>query len=209
MGWAHGRGASTPTDSSATLPSVQRILFTAPVLEQLTCEQSSGTLRRLLRVAPSQQPLLQAYRVLACNGSRAAREERFAQLAAELRDQMDTPKIVSRVSVGPGLGAWGGWWGRAVPDYFSPATRGCAGTLGRLRFLRCTSVHVLACPQPAGTVPLPSPKACWLQGRLVSPSGHLIRHCLLDVVSPASSMLVPPAGPTQGSLGAISELCTP
>lgn len=104
----HGRGASTPTDSSATLPSVQRILFTAPVLEQLTCEQSSGTLRRLLRVAPSQQPLLQAYRVLACNGSRAAREERFAQLAAELRDQMDTPKIVSRVSVGPGLGAWGG-----------------------------------------------------------------------------------------------------
>uniref|UniRef100_G1MR12 ABC transporter domain-containing protein n=1 Tax=Meleagris gallopavo TaxID=9103 RepID=G1MR12_MELGA len=83
----------------ATLPSLQRILFTAPVLEQLTCEQSSGTLRRLLRVAPSQQPLLQAYRVLACNGSQAARKQRFAQLAAELRDQMDTPKIVSRLQL--------------------------------------------------------------------------------------------------------------
>lgn len=70
------------------------------MLEQLTCEQSSGGLRRLLRVAPGQQPLLQAYRALACNGSRAARRERFTQLATELRDQLDTPKIVSRVRAG-------------------------------------------------------------------------------------------------------------
>uniref|UniRef100_A0A8C4U2G4 ATP-binding cassette sub-family A member 2 n=1 Tax=Falco tinnunculus TaxID=100819 RepID=A0A8C4U2G4_FALTI len=73
------------------------VLFTGPVLEQLTCEQSPGGLRRLLRVAPGQQPLLQAYRALACNGSRAARREHFAQLATELRDQLDTPKIVSRL----------------------------------------------------------------------------------------------------------------
>ncbi|NXE29591.1 ABCA2 protein, partial [Ardeotis kori] len=76
------------------------VLFTGPVLEQLTCEQSPGGLRRLLRVAPGQQPLLQAYRALACNGSRAARREHFAQLATELQDQLDTPKIVSKVRAG-------------------------------------------------------------------------------------------------------------
>lgn len=70
------------------------------MLEQLTCEQSPGGLRRLLRVAPAQQPLLQTYRALACNGSRAARRERFAQLATELREQLDTPRIVSRVRAG-------------------------------------------------------------------------------------------------------------
>lgn len=70
------------------------------MLEQLTCEQSPGGPRRLLRVAPAQQPLLQTYRALACNGSRAARRERFAQLATELREQLDTPRIVSRVRAG-------------------------------------------------------------------------------------------------------------
>ncbi|NWR80295.1 ABCA2 protein, partial [Centropus unirufus] len=79
------------------------VLFTGPVLEQLTCEQSPGTLRHLLRVAPAQQPLLQAYRALACNGSGAARRERFAQLAAELREQLDTARIASRVSTGGAL----------------------------------------------------------------------------------------------------------
>uniref|UniRef100_A0A8C3JYU0 ATP-binding cassette sub-family A member 2 n=1 Tax=Calidris pygmaea TaxID=425635 RepID=A0A8C3JYU0_9CHAR len=69
------------------------VLFTGPVLEQLTCQQSPGGLHHLLHVAPRQQPLLQAYRALACNGSRAARRERFAQLATELQDQLDTPKI--------------------------------------------------------------------------------------------------------------------
>ncbi|NXR07906.1 ABCA2 protein, partial [Semnornis frantzii] len=77
------------------------VLFTGPVLEQLTCEQSPGGLRHLLRVAPGQQPLLQLYRALACNSSRAARRDRFAQLATELRDQLDTPKIVSKVRAGP------------------------------------------------------------------------------------------------------------
>lgn len=150
-------------------------------------------------MAPSQQPLLQAYRVLACNGSQAARKQRFAQLAAELRDQMDTPKIVSRVSAGPGLGTRGEWWGRAVPDYFSPTTRGCAGTLGQPKFLGGTSVHVLACRDrpPAQSQGLLAPGA----PQPMSSSGHLIRHCLLDVVSPASSLIVPPAGSTQDSLG--------
>ncbi|NXK80388.1 ABCA2 protein, partial [Amazona guildingii] len=78
----------------------QGVLFTGPVLEQLTCERSPAGLRRLLRVGPAQQPVLQAYRMLACNGSRAARRDRFTQLAAELRDQLDTPRIISRVSAG-------------------------------------------------------------------------------------------------------------
>ncbi|NWU99725.1 ABCA2 protein, partial [Upupa epops] len=76
------------------------VLFTGPVLEQLTCEQGLGGLHRLLRVAPGQQPLLRSYQVLVCNGSQATRQERFGQLAAELRDQLDTPKIASRVRVG-------------------------------------------------------------------------------------------------------------
>uniref|UniRef100_A0A8C3JT61 ATP-binding cassette sub-family A member 2 n=1 Tax=Calidris pygmaea TaxID=425635 RepID=A0A8C3JT61_9CHAR len=75
------------------------VLFTGPVLEQLTCQQSPGGLHHLLHVAPRQQPLLQAYRALACNGSRAARRERFAQLATELQDQLDTPKIVRRLKL--------------------------------------------------------------------------------------------------------------
>uniref|UniRef100_A0A8B9NXG8 ATP-binding cassette sub-family A member 2 n=1 Tax=Apteryx owenii TaxID=8824 RepID=A0A8B9NXG8_APTOW len=70
-----------------------------PMLEHLTCDQSQGGLRHLLRVAPSQQALLQAYRVLVCNGSQAAREERFTQLATELKDQLDSRKIVSRLKL--------------------------------------------------------------------------------------------------------------
>ncbi|NXX49782.1 ABCA2 protein, partial [Tricholaema leucomelas] len=81
------------------IPSI--VLFTGPVLEQLTCEQGPGGLHRLLRVTPGQQPLLQLYRALACNSSRAARQDRFAQLAAELRDQLDTSKIISKVRARP------------------------------------------------------------------------------------------------------------
>ncbi|KFO99089.1 ATP-binding cassette sub-family A member 2, partial [Calypte anna] len=77
----------------------QHVLFTGPVLEQLTCEQGAGGLHRLLHVAPRQQPLLQAYRVLACNGTQGTRQQRFSQLATELRNQMDTPKIASRLKL--------------------------------------------------------------------------------------------------------------
>lgn len=99
MGWVLCRGSAACT-VPAWLRVLQSILFTGPVLEQLTCERSPAGLRRLLRVGPAQQPVLQAYRMLACNGSRAARRDRFTQLAAELRDQLDTPRIISRVSTG-------------------------------------------------------------------------------------------------------------
>uniref|UniRef100_A0A8C5TQE4 ATP-binding cassette sub-family A member 2 n=1 Tax=Malurus cyaneus samueli TaxID=2593467 RepID=A0A8C5TQE4_9PASS len=69
------------------------------LLEQLTCEQNPGGLRRLLHVSPRQQPLLAAYRALVCNGSQATRQERFAQLATELQEQLDIPKIVSRLKL--------------------------------------------------------------------------------------------------------------
>ncbi|XP_076211852.1 ATP-binding cassette sub-family A member 2 isoform X1 [Aptenodytes patagonicus] len=100
LGLASAAPAPTTSDNpQAFVTEMEGVLFTGPVLEQLTCEKSPGGLRRLLRVAPGQQPLLQAYRVLACNGSQAARRERFAQLAAELRDQLDTPKIISRLKL--------------------------------------------------------------------------------------------------------------
>uniref|UniRef100_A0A8C0VPI6 ATP binding cassette subfamily A member 2 n=1 Tax=Cyanistes caeruleus TaxID=156563 RepID=A0A8C0VPI6_CYACU len=79
--------------------SSDNVLFTGPVLEQLTCEQHPGELHRLLHVSPRQQPLLVAYRALACNGSRVTRKERFAQLASKLQEQLDTPKIVSRLKL--------------------------------------------------------------------------------------------------------------
>uniref|UniRef100_A0A8C3REA9 ATP-binding cassette sub-family A member 2 n=1 Tax=Cyanoderma ruficeps TaxID=181631 RepID=A0A8C3REA9_9PASS len=84
--------------------------YPTPVLEQLTCEQNPGGLHRLLRVSPRQQPLLAAYRALACNGSRATRQEHFAQLASKLQEQLDTPKIISRVRAGQV-----GWAGGSVP----------------------------------------------------------------------------------------------
>uniref|UniRef100_A0A8C4U0Y2 ATP-binding cassette sub-family A member 2 n=1 Tax=Falco tinnunculus TaxID=100819 RepID=A0A8C4U0Y2_FALTI len=99
--WERGTPGSLTTTSHPNGPLAEE---PSQRLEEpagrLTCEQSPGGLRRLLRVAPGQQPLLQAYRALACNGSRAARREHFAQLATELRDQLDTPKIVSRVRAG-------------------------------------------------------------------------------------------------------------
>lgn len=92
------------------------------MLEQLTCEQNSGGLRRLLRVSPRQQPLLAAYRALACNGSQATRQERFAQLASKLQEQLDTPKIISRVragQVGQAGGREEGWAGFSTQPGFS------------------------------------------------------------------------------------------
>ncbi|PKU38623.1 atp-binding cassette sub-family a member 2 [Limosa lapponica baueri] len=100
LGLASAALAPTTSDSpQAFVTEMEGVLFTGPVLEQLTCQQSLGGLRHLLHVAPGQQPLLQAYRALACNGSRAVRRERFAQLATELQDQLDTPKIVSRLKL--------------------------------------------------------------------------------------------------------------
>ncbi|XP_068020342.1 ATP-binding cassette sub-family A member 2 isoform X1 [Melanerpes formicivorus] len=94
-----GPALATPDSPQAFVTEMEGVLFTGPVLEQLTCEQGPGGLRRLLHVAPGQQPLLQLYRALACNSSRAARRRRFAQLAAELREQLDTPKIISKLKL--------------------------------------------------------------------------------------------------------------
>uniref|UniRef100_A0A672UDG9 ATP-binding cassette sub-family A member 2 n=1 Tax=Strigops habroptila TaxID=2489341 RepID=A0A672UDG9_STRHB len=93
-----GSALPQPRDGGEQLTG-RGVLFTGPMLEQLTCERSPVGLRRLLRVGPAQQPVLQAYRTLACNGSRAARHDRFTQLAAELREQLDTPRIVSRLKL--------------------------------------------------------------------------------------------------------------
>lgn len=125
-------------------------------------------LRRLLRVAPGQQPLLQAYRALACNGSRATRHERFAQLASELRNQLDTPKIVSRVRAGLQDGTcllWGGLWGRGESWQGFPTPWGCVGTGGLLRDLAPLG-HLFSPyggPLPSPTVGpqmIPSPGTC-------------------------------------------------
>lgn len=127
------------------------------MLEQLTCEKSPGGLHRLLHVAPGQQPLLQAYRALACNGSQAARRERFAQLAAELRDQLDTPKIISRVRVGlrdvPPTGCGVGCGAGTSPGQGFPTHWGMHGDGG----LCYMAQPLLITPLPHMGTPHPSP----------------------------------------------------
>ncbi|KGL97456.1 ATP-binding cassette sub-family A member 2, partial [Charadrius vociferus] len=70
LGLASTSPAPTTSDNpQAFITEMEGVLFTGPVLEQ------------------------------ACRPAGAARRERFAQLAAELRDQLDTPKIVSRLKL--------------------------------------------------------------------------------------------------------------
>uniref|UniRef100_A0A7M4EW38 ATP-binding cassette sub-family A member 2 n=1 Tax=Crocodylus porosus TaxID=8502 RepID=A0A7M4EW38_CROPO len=78
---------------------LENILFTPSVLEQLTCDQNRGELRRILTIHDSQRPWLWGYRALVCNGSAGIRRERFAQLATELKEQLDTHKIASRLKL--------------------------------------------------------------------------------------------------------------
>ncbi|XP_019396628.1 PREDICTED: ATP-binding cassette sub-family A member 2 [Crocodylus porosus] len=91
--------ASDSYSPQAFVKEMENILFTPSVLEQLTCDQNRGELRRILTIHDSQRPWLWGYRALVCNGSAGIRRERFAQLATELKEQLDTHKIASRLKL--------------------------------------------------------------------------------------------------------------
>ncbi|XP_041099677.1 ATP-binding cassette sub-family A member 2-like isoform X2 [Polyodon spathula] len=86
------------------LKEMENILLTAGVLELLTCGndgRGSGEseLRRILLVPDSQQALLQAYRSAVCSGGTGSRVQRFSELARELREQIDTQRVISKLKL--------------------------------------------------------------------------------------------------------------
>ncbi|XP_053230953.1 ATP-binding cassette sub-family A member 2 isoform X1 [Podarcis raffonei] len=103
---SHALGLASPTTESSSTYSPQTfvkdmesILFTAAVLESLTCQQNQDELRRILIVPESRLPLLRAYQATVCNKSTSLRKEYFGQLAAELKEQLDAHKIISQLKL--------------------------------------------------------------------------------------------------------------
>ncbi|KAB1279650.1 ATP-binding cassette sub-family A member 2 [Camelus dromedarius] len=81
---------------SNPLFQMEELLLAPTLLEQLTCSPGSRELGRILTVPQGQQTALQGYRDTVCSGQAAARARRFSELAAELRNQLDVPKIAQQ-----------------------------------------------------------------------------------------------------------------
>ncbi|MGH0160942.1 UNVERIFIED_CONTAM: hypothetical protein FKN15_044125 [Acipenser sinensis] len=86
------------------LKEMENILLTAGVLELLTCGNDGrgggeSELRRILLVPESQQARLQAYRSAVCSGGAGPRVQRFSELARELREQIDTQRVMSKLKL--------------------------------------------------------------------------------------------------------------
>lgn len=75
----------------------QELLLAPAILERLTCAPGSGELGRILTMPEGHQVELQGYRDAVCSGQATARAQRFSDLATELRNQLDTTKIVQQV----------------------------------------------------------------------------------------------------------------
>lgn len=99
-------GAGLPRDQgpwsrlgSNPLFRTEELLLAPTLLEQLTCTPGSRELGQILRVPQGQQIALQGYRDAVCRGQAAARAQRFAGLAAELRNQLDVAKITRQLGL--------------------------------------------------------------------------------------------------------------
>ncbi|XP_042333674.1 ATP-binding cassette sub-family A member 2 isoform X3 [Sceloporus undulatus] len=88
---------TSPYGPQAFVKDMENILFTPAVLESLTCHP--GQLKRLLMVPERQHPLLRAYQAAVCNRSVSLRKDYFGQLAAELKEQLDAPKIINQLKL--------------------------------------------------------------------------------------------------------------
>ncbi|XP_039200906.1 ATP-binding cassette sub-family A member 2 isoform X2 [Crotalus tigris] len=93
--------AETPSSNSpqSFVRDVENILFTPPVLENLTCGQNQDELRHILVIPESQEPLLRAYRTAVCNQSAGLRADYFRQLAVEMKDQLEAGKVVEQLKL--------------------------------------------------------------------------------------------------------------
>ncbi|XP_062816350.1 ATP-binding cassette sub-family A member 2 isoform X1 [Anolis carolinensis] len=84
-----------PYGPQAFLRDMEGFVFRPAVLEGLTCRR--GEMQRLLEAPEGQRRLLKGYQAAVCNRSTALRKEHFGRLAAELKDQLDAPKVIRQL----------------------------------------------------------------------------------------------------------------
>ncbi|XP_076853951.1 ATP-binding cassette sub-family A member 2 isoform X2 [Brachyhypopomus gauderio] len=90
-----GGGSPSQKYDSEGLREMEKILLAAGVLEALTCgEGGTGELDKILLVPEKQQPMLRAYQAAVCGGGAGQRAEVFGELSQELRDEIDTQRII-------------------------------------------------------------------------------------------------------------------
>lgn len=135
--------------TASPAPCPQELLLAPTLLEQLTCTPGSRELGQILRVPQGQQIALQGYRDAVCRGQAAARAQRFAGLAAELRNQLDVAKITRQVRpclpAGPQSCCLG--WRRCQAPWHH------RGLLGPRLCLVCLGLDVLQLPPGPRLVP--------------------------------------------------------
>uniref|UniRef100_A0A803TK52 ATP-binding cassette sub-family A member 2 n=1 Tax=Anolis carolinensis TaxID=28377 RepID=A0A803TK52_ANOCA len=84
-----------PFHPADKLLRLEGFVFRPAVLEGLTCRR--GEMQRLLEAPEGQRRLLKGYQAAVCNRSTALRKEHFGRLAAELKDQLDAPKVIRQL----------------------------------------------------------------------------------------------------------------
>ncbi|XP_072520888.1 ATP-binding cassette sub-family A member 2 isoform X2 [Salminus brasiliensis] len=93
-----GTGGASQKFDPQNLREMEGILLTGRVLEVLTCgEDGNSELNKILLVPEKQQSLLQAYQAAMCGGEAGQRAERFREISQELRDQIDTQRIIEKM----------------------------------------------------------------------------------------------------------------
>uniref|UniRef100_A0AAR2KNL7 ATP-binding cassette sub-family A member 2 n=1 Tax=Pygocentrus nattereri TaxID=42514 RepID=A0AAR2KNL7_PYGNA len=93
-----GTGAASQKYDPQGLREMEGILLTGGVLEVLTCgEGGNSELNKILLVPEKQQSLLQTYQAAVCGGEPGQRAERFGEISQELRDQIDTQRIIEKL----------------------------------------------------------------------------------------------------------------
>ncbi|KAH0615615.1 hypothetical protein JD844_005073 [Phrynosoma platyrhinos] len=90
---------TSPYGPQAFVKDMENILLTPTILESLTCRPGQNKLKRLLMVPERQRPLLKAYQAAVCNRSASLRKDYFGQLASELKEQLDAPKIINQLKL--------------------------------------------------------------------------------------------------------------
>nr|XP_021506816.1 ATP-binding cassette sub-family A member 2 isoform X3 [Meriones unguiculatus] len=138
-------------------------LLAPALLEQLTCAPGSRELGRILTMPEGHQVDLQGYRDAICSGQATARAQRFSDLAAELRNQLDMAKIARQL----GLDASN----VSDPQQQAPSPQSLQALLGDLldaqKFLQdvdVLSALALLLPQGACAGRGPAPQASSLSG---------------------------------------------
>ncbi|KAI4880963.1 hypothetical protein NFI96_013715 [Prochilodus magdalenae] len=95
-----GTGAASQKYDPQGLREMEGILLTGGVLEMLTCgEGGNSELSKILLVPEKQQSLLQSYEAAVCGGEAGQRAERFREISQELRDQIDTQRIIEKLQL--------------------------------------------------------------------------------------------------------------